>query len=243
MKECCRAWGLNSSIMRISLQPAFILHHRPFRETSVLLDVFSKDHGWVSLVAKGVRTPRSTLKALLQPFVPLLLSWQGKNELMNLVAVEPKGSPFQLVGDCLLSGFYINELLMRVLQKQDPHPQVFMNYQSTLEALTLSPLNQSVLRIFEKKLLEEIGYGLQWSDFSNGQSLVPDKYYHYYPGYGFKEIENQSAQGFKGGSLLAFADELFISQQDLQDAKRLMRFVIATLLGEKNLNSRELFLK
>src|SRR5207253_3115583 len=108
--------------MRISLQPAFILHHRPFRETSVLLDVFSEEYGLVSLVAKGVRTHRSKLKALLQPFVPLLVSWQGKSELMNLVSAEARTTPFQLHGDCLLSGFYLNELLVRLLQKEDPHP-------------------------------------------------------------------------------------------------------------------------
>lgn len=228
--------------MRISLQPAFILHHRPFRETSVLLDVFSEEHGRVSLVAKGVRTQRSKLKALLQPFVPLLISWQGKNELMHLVAAEAKGSPLQLRGDCLLSGFYINELLMRILQKQDPHPRLFSHYMSTLKELTIFPLNQSVLRIFEKKLLEEIGYGLRWyEDFSTGQPLIPDKYYQYYPGNGFKEVDNQ--MGFKGESLLAFAQELLTTPEYLQDAKRLMRLMIATLLGHYNLQSRELFQK
>src|SRR4029079_13195722 len=125
--------------MRVLLQPAFILHHRPFRETSVLLDVFSEEHGRISLVAKGVRTHRSKLKALLQPFVPLLASWQGKNELMNLVSVEANGPPFQLCGDCLLSGFYVNELLVRLLQKQDPHPRLFSYYVSTLHALTVLP--------------------------------------------------------------------------------------------------------
>ncbi len=226
--------------MRVLLQPAFILHHRPFRETSVLLDVFTEEHGLVSLIAKGVRTQRSKLKALLQPFVPLLLSWQGKNELMNLVSVEAKNRPFQLVGDCLLSGFYVNELLVRVLQKQDPHPQLFAHYQSTLEALTVLPLNQSILRIFEKKLLEEIGYGLCWhEDFSTGQAILPDKYYQYYPGDGFKQIESG---GFKGEALLTIANESF-TEVYLQDAKRLMRIVITALLSDQTLYSRKLFQK
>jgi DNA repair protein RecO (recombination protein O) len=230
--------------MRISLQPAFILHHRPFRETSVLLDVFSKEHGRVSLIAKGVRTSRSKLKALLQPFVPLLVSWQGKNELMNLVSAEANGPPFQLCGDCLLSGFYINELLVRVLQKQDPHPHLFAHYVSTLKALTALPLNQGILRIFEKKLLEEMGYGLRWNeDFSTGHPLIPDQYYQYYPGEGFKHIDNQQAGSFKGESLLAFAHELLTTHAFLQDAKRLMRIVISTLLGNQPLQSRELFQK
>jgi DNA repair protein RecO (recombination protein O) len=230
--------------MRVSLQPAFILHHRPFRETSVLLDIFSEEHGRISLVAKGVRTHRSKLKALLQPFVSLLVSWQGKNELMSLVSVEANGPPFQLRGDCLLSGFYVNELLVRVLQKQDPHPRLFSHYVSTLHALTMLPLNQSILRIFEKKLLEEIGYGLQWhEDFSTRQPLMPDKYYQYHPGNGFKQINDQQVGGFKGESILAFAHELLTTQEYLQDAKRLMRMVMTTLLGHQNLQSRELFQK
>jgi len=229
--------------MRVSLQPTYILHHRPFRETSVLLDVFSAEHGRVSLVAKGVRTHRSKLKALLQPFVPLLASWQGKNELMNLISAEAHGPPFQLNGDCLLSGFYMNELLVRVLQKQDPHPRLFSQYVTTLKALTVSPLNQSMLRIFEKKLMEEMGYGLRFEDFSTGLPLISDQYYEYHPGNGFKQINDQQSGSFKGDSILAFAHELLTTPEYLKDAKRLMRMVIATLLGHQTLQSRELFQK
>src|SRR5689334_7400347 len=99
--------------MRISLHPAFILHHRPYRETSVLLDVFTQEHGRITLIAKSVRTNRSRTRGLLQLFSPLLLSWQGKTELMILQNVEPETTPIQLQADNLLSGFYLNELLMR----------------------------------------------------------------------------------------------------------------------------------
>jgi DNA repair protein RecO (recombination protein O) len=231
---------MTGKTMRVTLQSAFILHHRPFRETSVLLDVFAEEHGLVSLIAKGVRTNRSKLKALLQPFVPLLVSWQGKSELMNLTSAEARTGPFQLRGDCLLSGFYINELLVRLLQKQDPHPQLFLNYQSTLSSLTKLPVDQSILRIFEKKLLDEIGYGLRWhEDFLTEMPLIPDKYYQYCPGDGFKETQNP--QGFKGESLLAIANESLITRECLQDAKKLMRLIIAGLLGQSRLQSRELF--
>lgn len=227
--------------MRVSLQPAFILHHRPFRETSVLLDVFTEEYGRVSLIARGVRSSRSKLKAILQPFVSLLVSWQGKGELMNLVAVESKGVPLQLRGDCLLSGFYLNELLVRLLQKQDPYPSLFLKYKKTLEALAILPLNPKSLRLFEKSLLEEAGYGLQWYvDFSTGQPLVSDNYYRYYPGHGFKEMENGQ---FKGECLLEFANETLMTDESLRDAKRLMRMAIALALDNYALQSKDLFIR
>jgi DNA repair protein RecO (recombination protein O) len=131
-----------------------------------------------------------------------------------------------------------------VLQKQDPHPRLFSHYVSTLRALTVLPLNQGILRIFEKKLLEEIGYGLRWhEDFSTGKPLISDKYYQYYPGEGFKQTEDQQMGSFKGEHLLAFSRELLTTQECLRDAKRLMRAVISTLLGHYNLQSRELFQK
>src|ERR1700722_1412373 len=103
--------------MRIALQPAYILHNRPYRETSVLLDLLTYEHGRVTAIAKGVRQSRSRLKSILQSFTPLLISWQGKGELVTLVATEPNGCPTRIKGECLLSGLYLNELLMRVLPK------------------------------------------------------------------------------------------------------------------------------
>ena len=230
--------------MRTALQPAFVLHHRAYRETSLLLDIFTESHGRISLIARGIRTNRSKLRSLLQPFVPLLISWQGKSELMLLSSAENNGTPFQLRGDCLLSGFYLNELLVRVLQKQDPHPQLYTIYHNTLLELQAGQLRQQTLRIFEKRLLEELGYGLQLQrDFSTGEELVAEQFYLFYPEQGFKRSEAFAGDRmrFKGKSLLALATEQFNDEECLRDAKRLIRIAFASLLGLQFLHSRKLF--
>ena len=222
--------------MRISLQPTFILHHRPYRETSLLLDVFSSEHGRVSLIAKGVRKARSISRGLLQLFSPVLLSWQGKSELMTLTTVESQSIPIQLQGTALLSGFYLNELLIRLLPKHDPHPQLYTIYQHTLLELERGNSQQKHLRLFEKKLLEELGYGLQFKE------VMPDQFYLFYPEQGFVLSENND-EGivFSGKSLLSLAAEQLEDAESLRDAKRLMRLALHALLGSQPLHSRKLF--
>jgi DNA repair protein RecO (recombination protein O) len=222
--------------MRISLQPTFILHHRPYRETSLLLDAFSQEHGRVSLIAKGVRTVRSTSRGLLQLFSPLLISWQGRSELMNLSSVESQGVPIRIQATALLSGFYLNELLMRLLPKYDPHPQLYTIYHNTLLELERGNSQQKHLRLFEKKLLEELGYGLQFKE------LIPDQFYRFYPEQGFVLSENND-EGivFSGKNLLSLATEKLEDAESLRDAKRLMRLALHALLGPQPLHSRKLF--
>lgn len=230
--------------MRITLHPAFILHHRPYRESSLLLDVLTQDHGRISLIAKGVRKNRSPLRALLQPFFPLLLSWQGKSELMTLSQAEPQGAPIQLQAECLLSGFYLNELLIRLLQKHDPHPELYTIYQDTLLELERAELQQKHLRLFEKKLLEELGYGLQLQHtIPDGKAFLAGQFYRFYPEQGFELCESNEAQGmiFPGKSLLALAAEQLDDAEVLRDAKRLMRTALGILLGPQPLHSRKLF--
>lgn len=240
--------------MRISLQPAFVLHHRPYRETSLIVDLFTRDYGRIAVVAKGVRTPKSRIRACLQPFNPLLITWQGKSELLSLSGAEGNGVPLRLFGDCLLSAFYINELLVRVLHKYDPHPKLYTIYQETLIELhhfkegKLGLLR--TLRIFEKKLLEELGYGLQLQyDISNGKPLIENQNYFFIPEQGFQALEDslsshrQHHWTFLGKSLLAFATEQLNDADCLRDAKRLMRLAIAPLLGNAPLHSRKLFIE
>jgi DNA repair protein RecO (recombination protein O) len=226
--------------MRIALQPAFILHARAYRETSLLLDIFTPEYGRVSLVARGVRTQRSKLRAILQPFSPLLISWQGKTELMTMLTAEPQGVPLPLHGECLLSGFYLNELLLRLLQKQDPHPQLYTIYHHTLLELTAVKLEQKFLRVFEKKLLDELGYGLPLkADF------LPEQLYWFHPEQGFTRCERAdeepSSRLFIGKSLLALATEKLDDPDVLRDVKRLMRIALSPLLGHQPLHSRKLF--
>lgn len=241
--------------MRILLQPSFILHHRPYRETSVLLDVLTENYGRISLIAKGVRTARSRLRSFIQPFIPLLLSWNGKGELMTMYSVEANGAPLMIKGDCLLSGFYLNELLVKVLQKQDPCPRLYTIYHHTLIELQGSILKQHVLRLFEKKLLEELGYGLQLThDFRTGKVILADCFYQYYPEHGFeqvekssnmvvagKELQEKSSIIVAGKSLLALAKEQLDDPDILFETKRLMRLALGSLLGYQPLQSKKLF--
>lgn len=231
-------------LSRITLQPSFILHHRPYRETSLLLDVLTETYGRISLIARGVRTPRSKLRYMLQPFTPLLLSYQGRTDLMLLNSVEVQGMPFHLRGENLFSGFYLNELIVRVLQKQDPHPQLYTNYHQTLLELQGAGFAQKALRLFEKKLLKELGYGLQLEhDFSTNDPIEPEQLYQFYPELGFKRLDQAigNQMQFKGKSLLALANEQLDDTESLRDAKRLMRIALTSLLGIEQVQSRKLF--
>ena len=224
--------------MRITFQPAFLLHLRPYRETSAILELFTRDYGRIAAVARGVRGPRSQLKSLLQPFSPLLLSWQGKSDLMTLVSAEANGIPFHLRGDCLLSGFYLNELMIRLLQKQDSHPELYTVYHETLVELQAQTQPEKTLRYFEKKLLEALGYGLQ-------QQIEAEHFYRYVPEEGLVMWEGElvGADIFSGKSLLALLEDALSDETSLQDAKRLMRLIISQLLGGKPLASRKLFIE
>lgn len=230
--------------MRIALQPAFVLHSRAYRETSVILDLFTKEYGRIAAVAKGVRQIRSTLRPVLQPFMPLLISWQGKGELMTLTTAELNGAPNRLMGECLLSGLYLNELMMRVLPKHDPHLDLYAIYCHTLQTLQGEKLQLKTLRLFEKKLLEELGYGLQLqSDITNMEAFVADGYYRFLPEHGFERCLEPSNQPtiFLGKSLLSLAAEELDDEISLRDAKRLMRLALSPMLGQQKINSRQLY--
>jgi DNA repair protein RecO (recombination protein O) len=227
--------------MRIQLQPAYILHQRPYHETSLLIDFFTQDHGRITLVARGVRKEKSKMRAILQCFVPLLISFSGKTELMTLTSAEPHLSPLRLAGECLLSGLYLNELLMRMLQKHDPYSVLYYAYEKTLSLLVGQQIEPVWLRLFEKKLLEEIGYALP---FQTDVNLQNNQYYHYYPDLGFQEspfIDKHPAV-FLGAHLRAIATDQFSSHVILADAKRLLRLAINHLLGDYQMQSRKLFL-
>jgi DNA repair protein RecO (recombination protein O) len=229
--------------MRVNLQPAYVLHHRPYRETSVILDLLTEEHGRISAVARGIRQARSSLKPLLQPFIPLLVTWQGKSELMTLLAAEANGYTRGLAGAALLSGLYVNELLMRVLPKYDTHPGLYTIYQQTLLELSDPDLLQKSLRLFEKNLLEALGYGLQLKHDIHHQEIVAGQFYRYHIEQGFEAIENpmENSALFSGTSLLAFAAEQLHEASVLQEIKRLMRLAMAPLIGQYPLRSRQMY--
>lgn len=226
---------------RVTLQPAYVLHHRPYRDTSALVEAFTLDYGRVALVARGAKTSR--LQGLLQPFRPLLISWSGKTDLVTLTACESAEPAWAILGRTLVSGFYVNELLMRLLHRHDSHPRLFELYADTLDKLQNPEQEQHTLRIFEKHLLQEIGYALVLDhDVDTGQSIEADKLYSYQLEKGPVAYNELHPQGIAlhGESLLSLASEVFRDTVSLREAKYLMRSALGLYLGDKPLHSRKL---
>ena len=232
--------------MRINLQPAYILHSRPYRDSSMLLEVLTAEHGRLSLVARGARrrTRGGSAGALLQPFSPLLLGFSGRTDLKNLTATEAAGRPQVLRGQRMFSGLYLNELLVRLLHRHDPHPQLFATYASTLDALAGEGELDDILRRFEFSLLVELGYGFDLEvDGYSGEALLAEAWYHYHPDHGLVArgpVADPNQPAFQGGDLLAIAANDF-SGTARSTAKRLLRLALAMQLGDAPLRSRELF--
>lgn len=230
-------------------EPAYILHTRPYRDSSLLIDAFSASQGRISLIAKAARSVRSKnsrFKGLLQAFVPLSISWRGKTELLNLLNAEPSGLFLPpLSGKFLICGLYLNELLMRLLYRYDPHPALFQAYQTALMTIQQNP--HVVLRLFEKQLLAELGYALHLNqDNQTQQPILADQYYQFIPSRGLFICLNTSVINktflFSGASLLAIYHEQWTTTDQLLDAKRLFRLALQHLLEGKSVRSRELLL-
>lgn len=231
--------------MRVSLQPAFILHSRPWRDTSALLDVFTAEHGRIGVIARGARRPprRGSNAALLQSFTPLLLSFTGRSELKTLTGAESAGCAWRLSGERLFSALYINELLVRLLHRNDPHPGLFAAYSHAVEALAGDLVLDAVLRRFELALLDELGYSFDFAtEGRGGQPVEAGARYYFDPGCGL--VLWQGGQGepplFSGEDLLAIARGEYEGSARLP-ARRLLREVLAVHLGGAPLRSRELF--
>ncbi len=241
-----------SSGQRVSLQAAYVLHQRPFQDSGILLEVFSAEHGRLGLIAKGVRKKRGRWQSELQPFVPLLLSWTGRGELPVVTGVELYGELLSLSGKYLLSAFYINELMMHLLHRHDPYPGLFQNYHSVLIQLARLSLQSNaesqqlerVLRLFEKKLLEEVGYGVVWDcDSETGEVIQPGQQYVYKQGTGVVSLQDDNEENiYQGRSLLALQAGQLQDAESLRDAKRLLRTIIDQMLDGRELKSRKMIL-
>ena len=230
--------------MRIQLVPAYLLHQRPYRESSALLEVFTESHGRVGLVARGIRSQKSRLRGELQPFRSLRLSWSARGELGTLTGAEADGPLYSFKGTVLYSAFYLNELLLRLLARHDPHPELYKAYQAVLQNFARGSEVEPLLRVFEKRLLQELGYGLLLDhEIESGAAIQPELYYDYRLESG-PVIAGREAQGgfvVKGSSLLALAQEKLNTVEVLRDARRLTREALKLYLGDKPLRSRELF--
>lgn len=229
---------------KIDGDPAFVLHTRPWRETSLIVDVLTRHHGRIGLVARGARRQTSSLKARLIPFQPLTLSWFGKSQLRTLHAAEWQGGGLMLRGHALMCGFYLNELLLRLLPDGDAHEGLFDLYAVTLNAL--NALNapsevEPVLRRFELDLLSELGYAQPLGHLDNNDALHPSNRYSYALGHGVTAWQRDTPS-YLGKTLLDLAAGDLSDPITLAEGKILMRSLLAYYLGDKPLATRQLLI-
>ncbi|MDP1644530.1 MAG: DNA repair protein RecO [Thiobacillus sp.] len=233
-----------STDARINNEPGFILHTYPFKETSVVAEVFTRSHGRAALIARGARRPTSALRGLMQPFTPLLLSWFGKSELKTLHAAEWQGGLMAPEGRALMCGFYLNELLLRLLARGDAHELLYDRYVDTLEQLAgeaCSTDYERILRRFEKNLLNEIGYGATFDvDADSGTPIQAGARYVFQPERGALRARGQPGCPVSGQTLIDLAADRFERPATLVEAKSLMRALINHTLGAKPLYTRQL---
>jgi DNA repair protein RecO (recombination protein O) len=233
---------------RVQLQPAYVLHHRPYRDTSRILELFTRDHGRVSVFARGARGGRNrsaSLISVLQPFNRVLVSWIGRGEAGQLTEAEFDGAFAVMPPDQLVSGYYLNELLLKLFARHDGYADVFALYGATLDQLKTSSETHRALRIFEKRLLDALGYGLVLdSDALTQEAVDADRMYHYRLEQGAVRALDVAEGGlvFAGSSLLSLAREELTTSIALADARRLLRAALDRCLDGRELKSRQVLL-
>jgi DNA repair protein RecO (recombination protein O) len=230
---------MTRTVRRITLAPAYILHHRPYRDTSRILEVIARDHGRLSLFARGVRGPKAKLASILQPFQLLLLSWSGRGEAAQLTGAESTDHDPPLPASCLMASFYLNELLMKLTTRHDPHPALFDDYRATVEGLRKGTKLEPALRVFEKRLLDALGYGPDLAtEAQTGKPIQPDEYYHFRPAQGLFPTVAQAAGALSGRSLISLAREELTGTRELEDSRRLLQVALAQCLEGRQLTTR-----
>ena len=225
---------------RVALASAYLLHQYSWRETSRVLEIWSRDHGRLGLVARGVRRAGSPYRSLLQPFSPLLVSWSQRGELGNLVGVEAASAVRTLHGRRLMAGFYLNELILRLLPRQDAQPYLYDAYVHTLQLLAGGAASAPALRVFEKHLLASLGYGLNLERAVTVDApILPDEHYIY-------DLDSgplPASFGRRGGimisgrALLALQHERLEDDEDLKAVKRLLSAALRRHLGDRPLKT------
>jgi DNA repair protein RecO (recombination protein O) len=226
---------------RVLLAPGYILHHRPYRDTSRILEVLVRDHGRLTLFARGVRGPKPRYGGVLQPFELLLLSFQMGREAGQLTGAESARSAPPLPAGSLMAAFYLNELLLKLTVRHDPMAQVFEDYRRALEGLRSGGRIEAVLRVFEKRLLEAVGYGVDLtSEARTGRPIEADSYYRFEASQGLVPAREGDAEAVAGSSVLALAREELGDGQGrvLEDAHRVLKAVLAERLEGKELTTR-----
>jgi DNA repair protein RecO (recombination protein O) len=233
------------SDFRISEQPGFVLHSYPYRETSLIIDVFSRDHGRVALVAKGAKRPHSALRGVLQTFQPLGLSWTGKGEVRTLTTAEWVGGMLPLAGDALLCGFYVNELLVKFCAREDAHPALFNHYVLTLSRLAHGEPPVQVLRSFERVLLRETGYAMALTKTVERKPVFAERKYVFDPERGVREASDALPPQWpviSGQTLIDMEQDDYSRPQTAAQSKTLMRFLLNVYLGGTPLATRQILI-
>jgi|SRR6185369_7683572 len=225
---------------RAELEPGFVLHAYPYKETSLIVEVFTRRYGRVGLLARGARRPRSAMRGVLLAFHPLRLTWSASAELGTLMAVEWGGGQKSLAGTGLMCGFYINELLLRLLPRDDAHEALFDAYGAALSRLSEGAAQAAILRGFERRMLAELGYApVLDRDAANGAAIEPDKRYAYEAERGPVETRRQDGDSvISGRTLLDMAADDYDNARTREEARRLMRALIADRLGGQSLHTR-----
>lgn len=236
---------------RVEQEPAYLLHSYPWKETSLVLETFSRSHGRIALVARGARRPRSALRGVLMAFQPLRLSWTGGGEVHALVGAEWVGGHASLAGAALMSGFYLNELLLRLLPRDDPHEALFDAYADCVARLasdtarSANAVQSALLRGFERRFLAELGYALSLDrDAGSGAPIDPDATYVYLPERG--PVAAAGAGGdlrVRGRTLLDIAADDYTRGETREEARVLMRSLIALRLGSQPLHTRNVMME
>lgn len=232
--------------MKTNAHACYILHHRPYRETSLILEVFSREHGRVSLVARGARRAVNRQRPLFQTLRRLNIGWSMRGEMGTLVQIDAGDPSPGLAGEGVITAFYLNELLMRLLHRHEPLPRLFDAYEQALDGLQRRSAREATLRIFEKRLLEALGYGLILDrEFTGGTPVREDGEYYYVmeQGPGPEPGPGIDCTKVSGSTLVALHREHFSGETQLAEAKRLLRMVLAGHLGARPLASRDLFRK
>ncbi len=223
-------------------EPGYVLHTRPYTESSLLLDVFCRQFGRFMLLAKGARRQKSGMRGVLMPFKPLLLSWAGKGQLPILTAAESQGHLSDMLGKQLHAAYYANELILKLLHRFDAHQDLYDSYDHTVRTLTEGEDAGTLLRVFEKSLLQEIGFGLILDhDVETGEGINETANYRYVPQFGpvVTEVANENGMQVSGQTLIAMREECFKTSESRQQARILTRNLITQQLGGRELRCRK----
>jgi DNA repair protein RecO (recombination protein O) len=229
-------------VSRVEQQPGWVVHRRPWRESSLLIEFFSREYGRVGLVAKGARSARSPWRGLAEPFTPLIAAWSRRGDMGTLVSLEPAGPRCELPGRALWCGLYVNELLLRLLGRDDPHPEVFDACTRVLEGLADARAPQSLLlRRFERALLQGMGVAPDFDhDAAEGEPIEPGALYHLQPEAGFLPADRYGPGVFTGKAISALASGETDERETAREMRQLMRMLIDHQLGGRELASRGL---